>query len=286
MSSYVGGAGVACKFITSSARVGDVKVEYFRGGRGSPLLYLHGLGRWAGWDSDHIGLALRRTVVAPILPGWKSGRLPARVTSVEEYARLLLDFMDSEKIETVDLVGTSLGGWIAIHMALISPERVSRLVLSNAMGLDLPDLPASIISGLSEDDLYAAAFAAKSGMMVATGDFGGMPLNLRESEMFRHIVHGQRNLEVLSGGRCGEAGLAERLGSLSPKTLLLWGDQDEIVPLAHGERMQTLIPGSRLVAIEAAGHCPYKEKPNTFVRLVSDFLLDQEETVAGSRKMA
>jgi pimeloyl-ACP methyl ester carboxylesterase len=224
--------------------------------------------------------------VAPILPGWKSGRLPARVTSMEEYARLLLDFIDSEKIETVDVVGTSVGGWIAIHMALTAPERVSRLVLSNAMGLDLPDLPATNISGLSEDDLSAAAFAAKSGMMVATGDFGGVPRNLRESEMFRHIVHGQHNLEALSGGRCGEAGLADRLGSLSPKTLLLWGDQDEIVPLAHGERMQTLIAGSRLVAIEAAGHCPYKEKPNTFVRLVSDFLLDQEEAVAGSRKIA
>lgn len=283
MTFHSGGAGVACQYSTGSVQTADLKTEFLRGGKGPPLLYMHGLGRWAAWDSDHIGLALRRSVYAPILPGWKARRLPPQITSVQDYARLMFAFLDAEGVERTDIVANSVGGWVALHMALLGPARISRLVLVNAMGLDDARAPASDISAMNEAELYNAAFAAKSGMMVATGDFGGVPLNLRGGEMFRHIVHGQQNLVLLSGGKCGEPGLAKDIGAITVPTLLVWGEDDQIVPLAHGAEFRARMPNSRLVTISEAGHCPQKEKPNTFVRVVTNFLLDKEEAVEGAR---
>src|SRR5215510_15029008 len=99
------GAGIACQYTPGSARVGELKTEFFHGGKGLPLVYLHGLSRWFRWDTDHIGLALHRSVYAPILPGWKAGRLPPQITSVKDYAELILSFMDVEQLAKVDLVG-------------------------------------------------------------------------------------------------------------------------------------------------------------------------------------
>lgn len=284
MTLLTGGAGVACQYSTGSVQTGELKTEFLRGGKGAPLLYMHGLGRWSTWDSDHIGLALRRSVYAPILPGWKAKQLPAPISSVRDYAPLMLAFMDAEGIERADIIAHSIGGWVALHIALMAPDRISRLVLVNAMGLDEPTAPASDISALDEAGLYNAAFAAKSGMMVAAGDFGGVPLDLRGGEMFRHIVHGQQNLIRLSGGKCGEPGLAAQIEAIIKPTLLIWGEDDKIVPIAHGAEFRARVSGSRLVTIAEAGHCPQKETPHTFVRVVTNFLLDREEEVTGASR--
>lgn len=283
MALQSGGAGTACQFSSGVAPTGDLTTEYLRGGRGSSLLYLHGLGRWSAWDSDHIGLALKREVFAPTFPGWKTKRLPEGVGAVADYARLMVDFMDSQQIEQADIVANSVGGWVAMHMALLAPSRIARLVLVNAMGIDEPEAPAADIAQMDESELYQAAFAAKDGMMVATGDFGGVPLDLRGGEMFRHMVHGQRKLTMLSGGKCGERGLLGKLKTVDIPTLLIWGEDDRIAPLSHGELLDARLPNSRLVAIHDAGHCPQKEKPNSFVRLVTNFLLGKEEQIEGVR---
>ena len=168
------GAGIACQYFPGSAQVGELKTEFLKGGKGPPLLYLHGLSRSLGWDTDNIGLALHRSVYAPVLPGWKAGRLPTQITSLQDYARLMLAFMDAEKIKKADLLGHSVGGWIALHIALLAPDRIERLVLVDSMGLDGRESPATDISQLDEAALYNAAFATR-GELVVAGDFGGVP---------------------------------------------------------------------------------------------------------------
>ena len=129
MSAASAGAGVARQFSPRSARVGELKTEFLQGGKGAPLLYLHGLSRPLGWDTDHIGLALHRRVYAPVLPGWKAGCLPSQVTSIQDYARLMLAFLEEEKIEKADLVGHSFGGASAIRASIQHPDKVRRLVV-------------------------------------------------------------------------------------------------------------------------------------------------------------
>jgi pyruvate dehydrogenase E2 component (dihydrolipoamide acetyltransferase) len=282
MPTASAGAGDACQYTPGSARIDELRIEFLQGGKGTPLVYLHGLSRWLGWDTDHIGMALHRSVYAPTLPGWKSGRLPAQIKSVEDYARLMLAFMDVEKLEKADVVGHSLGGWIATQMALLAPARIGRLVLVDSMGVDVSQAPAVDISKLDEAALYDAMFATKGGVMVMAGDFGGVPLNLRGGALFKHLLNGQRNLIDLTGGKCGDASLLNRLASISAQTLVVWGEADQLTPLTHSQILVSHIPRSRVVTIEGAGHFPQKEKPQTFLRLVCNFLLGRDEPLSGT----
>jgi len=282
MPTASAGAGVACQYIPGSARVGELKTEFLQGGRGAPLVYLHGLSRPLGWDTDHIGMALYRRVYAPVLPGWKAGRLPTQISSVQDYARLMLAFMDAEKLEKADLAGHSLGGWIALQMALLAPGRIGRLVLVDSMGLDEPEAPATDISKLDETALYNAAFATR-GVLVAAGDFGGVPLNLRDGALFKHLLNGQRNLIALTGGKCGDASLTPSLDDISAETLIVWGDVDQLTPLAHAHIFSSHMRRSRVTVIENAGHFPQKEKPQTFLQVVCNFLQGRDEPVEGTR---
>lgn len=282
MPTVSAGAGVACQYTLGSAQVGKLKTEFLKGGKGAPLVYLHGLSRPLGWDTDNIGLALHRSVYAPVLPGWKAGRLPLEITSVQDYARLMIAFMDAEKIEKADLVGHSIGGWIALHIALLAPERIERLVLVDSMGLDAPEFPAADISSLNEAALYNAAFAAR-GVLVVAGDFGGVPLDLRGGALFKHILNGQRNLIALTGGKCGEAALISSLKNISAETLIVWGESDQLILLDHAYIFASHIRRSRIAIIEDAGHFPQKEKPQTFLRVVCNFLTGRDEPVEGTR---
>jgi pyruvate dehydrogenase E2 component (dihydrolipoamide acetyltransferase) len=282
MSRASAGAGNACQYTPGSAQIGGLRTEFLHGGKGRALVYLHGLSRPLGWDTDHIGLALHRSVYVPLLPGWKAGRLPSQITSVKDYVRLMLAFMDAEKVEKADLMGHSLGGWIALRMALLAPDRIEQLVLVDSMGLDVPEVPTTDISKLDAAALYDAAFATKSGVMVAAGDFGGVPLDLRGGALFKHILNGQRNLTELTGGKCGDLSLISDLDNISAETLIVWGDADRLTPLDHAHILSSQIRRSRMVIIEGAGHFPQKEKPQTFLQVVCNFLLGRDEPVQGT----
>jgi pimeloyl-ACP methyl ester carboxylesterase len=282
MPTASAGAGVACQYIPGSAQVGKLKTEYLQGGKGTPLLYLHGLSRSLGWDTDNIGLALHRSVYAPVLPGWKAGRLPSQITSVADYARLMLAFMDAQKIEQGDLLGHSLGGWIALHIALLAPERIERLVLVDSMGLDVAESPATDISKLDEAALYNAAFATR-GVLVVAGDFGGVPLDLRGGALFKHVLNGQRSLIALTGGKCGDSSIITSLKDISAETLVVWGESDQLTPPDHAHILGSHIRRSRVAIIEGAAHFPQKERPQTFLRVVCNFLLGRDEHVEGTR---
>jgi pimeloyl-ACP methyl ester carboxylesterase len=285
MSNQYIGAGYACQYKRRSTRVDALKLEYFVGGKGEPLIYLHGLGGWLAWDTDHIGLALTNTVYAPMLPGWKAGQIPAGITSVRNYARVITGFMDTVGVNRADIVGHSLGGWIALYLAAEDPERVARLVVVDSLGLEVPQSPAADLSTLDETALFNATFAAKGGTLVIAGDFGGLPEKLRSSPAFLAERVGQRNLVALTGGKCYDPDLAKRLSNIKASTLIVWGREDGIVPLLHAQRLAALIPGSKAVVIDDAGHIPMKEKRQTFLQVVRGFLLDQESMVEGAQSV-
>ena len=123
-------------------------IEVFERGQGAPILFLHGA-QGVGPADQFLGLlAKNRRVIAPSHPGFGQSSLPDWLDSVEDIAHLYLELMDRLNIANADLVGCSIGGWIAADMATKAPERLKRLVLVGPVGvktgptdkLDVPDI--------------------------------------------------------------------------------------------------------------------------------------------------
>ncbi len=272
------GAGYASQFTRNTAKVGELTISYFKGGRGRPLLYLHGLGGWGRWESYHLAMGITNLVYAPQLPGWADGQIPPSVTSVSDYARIMRQFLDTVEVNTVDLVGHSFGGWIALHMAVEHPQRVAKLVLVDAMGLDVPAVPAANLEAMPEEVFLRAAFA-QTGKVVIRGDFGGVVEDVRQGQEFQKQWKGREIVARLVRSQYADPELTKKVNTITADTLIVWGREDGVVPWRHGEVLAAAIPRARLTVIADAGHTPMREKRETFQRLVHNFLIGQEEGV-------
>ncbi len=265
------GAGDASQFRRHSARVGDLAISYLKGGRGKPLLYLHGLSGWGRWETYHLALAISHMVYAPQLPGWPDGQLPATIKSVSDYAAIMFKFLDAIEVQTTDIVAHSFGAWIAMYMAVEQPARFSKMVLADAMGLDVPDAPAADLASMTEDSFLRAAFA-QTGVRLFPGDFGAIVEDVRQSQEFRRQWKSRGIVASLVNGHYADPGLSSSLHKITADTLVVWGREDRLVPLRHAEILNTSIPRSKLAVIEGAGHTPMGEKRESFQRLAHDFL--------------
>jgi pimeloyl-ACP methyl ester carboxylesterase len=276
------GAADGAVFRRHLVNAGGFDVQFLRGGRGEPLLYLHGMGGGGKWESYHMALGNDSLTYAPMLPGWPEGRPPERLTSVRDYATLVIEFLDTVGLERVVLVGHSIGGWIAQYLAVEHPERISRLVLVDAMGVAEPDVLAPDVGAMNEEE-FAAALFARLGLLASAQQegFGAVFTDIRRSPEFEREWKGREVVHRLTHGSYADAALTERLSDIGTDTLIVWGENDGIAPLAHGRRLRALIPRSELVVIEGAGHLPMVEKRETFHRICRDFLVGVAEPLAG-----
>ena len=116
-------------------RVADVDLEVVECGRGRPLLFLHGGGGFEARQPFVVPLSAKRRLIAPSHPGFGKSDLPDWLDSVDDIAHLYLELMDRLDLRDLDVVGCSIGGWIAAEMATKSLERIRRLVLVSPVGI-------------------------------------------------------------------------------------------------------------------------------------------------------
>ncbi|MBI3798484.1 MAG: alpha/beta hydrolase [Deltaproteobacteria bacterium] len=272
------GAGYASQFTRNTAKVGELTISYLKGGRGRPLLYLHGLGGWGRWESYHMAMGITNLVYAPQLPGWPDGQIPASVTSVRDYAHLMRQFLDAIEVNTVDLVGHSFGGWVALSLSVEYPQRIAKLVLIDAMVLDVPVVPAANLEAMPEEAFLRAAFA-QTGEVVIRGDFGGVREDVRQGQEFHRQWKSREIVARLVRGQYADPKLTQKVNAIATDTLIIWGREDGVVSWQHGEVLAATMPHARLAVIADAGHTPMREKRETFQRLLHNFLIGQEEGV-------
>src|SRR5262245_60480667 len=138
--------------------IAGVELDVFERGQGAPLLYLHG-GGGIGLDLPFLELlAKERRVIAPSHPGFGKSSLPEWLDSIDDIAHIYLELMDRLGLTRTDLVGFSIGGWIAAELATKTPERLNRLVLIGPVGvktgkpdkLDIPDVFAMPLEELDK----------------------------------------------------------------------------------------------------------------------------------------
>jgi pimeloyl-ACP methyl ester carboxylesterase len=248
--------------------IAGIELEVFERGQGAPILYLHG-GGGIGRDRPFLELLAReRRVVAPSHPGFGKSSLPDWLDSVDDIAHVYLELMDRLDLPRADVVGFSIGGWIAAELATKAPERLSRLVLIGPVGvktgkpdkLDIPDIFA-----MPRDKLDRLRFhdPAKN-----AADLASLP----EDEL--HIV--ARNSETLAlltwEPYMHNPKLNHRLHRVNVPTLFLRGASDGIVSAEYLERYAALLPHARIETIAEAGHLPQVEQPATTATKVLQFL--------------
>jgi len=277
------GAADGAIFTRHRVKVGGFEISYLHGGHDgamAPALSLHGMGGAGKWEAYHMALGTVTQTYVPQLPGWPEGQLPAGIGSVQDYTALVLEFLDAIGTDRVILFGHSIGGWIALQVATMHPDRVSRLILVDAMGLDLPSAPALDLQTLDEESFAKAVFGRLG--LIATAQaygFGAEWENVRRGPEFERQWKGRGLVASLVQGPCGDAELAHMVQSISAESLLIWGRLDGVVPLQHGEILRATLPHARMDVIDRCGHLPMVEKPETFHRLLYDFLFGIEEEI-------
>jgi len=253
-----------------SVRDGMFNVTVRRGGSGDPLVFLHAAGGQAAWDPFLEMLSQKYEVIVPIHPGWPGSEGLEHLDDVVDMAIYYCDFFDAMGLSNVHLVGSSLGGMFAAEIGAIGRQYVRKLVLCAPAGLWLDEHPYLDFFAAPQDVMMKALYMDPEKVMAAMPKID--PEN-REA-MAKSML--DRTMSLAAAGKfiwpIWDKGLKKRIHRINVPTLIIWGDHDGLNPPAYGPLFQKLIPGSKLVTIPATAHVPMAEKPEEFVKAVSDFL--------------
>jgi pimeloyl-ACP methyl ester carboxylesterase len=258
------------KVHASKVKVADVELELFDSGHGRPLLFLHGDDGFQSRQPYVATLSATRRFLAPSHPGFGKSSLPDWLDSVDDIAHLYLELIDVLKLRDLDVVGCSVGGWIAAEMATKTPERFRRLVLVGPVGikvgppdkLDIPDIFAK-----PADEVRELLYHNPSGANAHIGKMSEDELAL----MFR----ARETLALLTWEPwMHNSKLKQRLHRIAAPTLFIRGESDGLVSQAYLEAYCRLFPNAQTRTIKAAGHLPELEQPESFARAVLEFLGD------------
>ncbi len=295
-------AGRPTKLVHSAfLDLGRLRVHHTYGGHGSPVVFIHGLGSsgYLEWRFNLEEAAGKHRVFAPDLPGFGRTDKPRVRYTIPYFARFVARYMDDRRLRSVSLVGASLGGRIALEVALESPGMVRKLVLVNTLGLGRPQvrmaqLAYGLVSlprvgesmmGFARD---ALRWASPQMVRRVAGRYAGASADLSRSIDDKYLEHLREMYDqdefhgaYLSTVRSlinpraflrGQHDVSERLHELKIPVQLIWGVDDPLFPVAHAERAHSLIGRSSLAVLEGAGHSPQAERPEEFNRVLHRFL--------------
>jgi pimeloyl-ACP methyl ester carboxylesterase len=248
------------------------KIRYLEAGSGPTVILLHGLGGSAEAWTFNIGpLAEKYHVYVPDQIGFGKSDKPLVNYRVRTYVDFLDQFCKQLKIERASLIGNSMGGWIAAAFTAAFPDRVDKLVLEDAAGYTPPkDLDMRTLFGLNP--------TTREGMKVLVSKVFYNKAFLTDAAIDQAIAarlaagDGYTIKSITESIIRGEDFLDDTVKTIKRPTLIVWGRQDGLTPLADGERFKKDIAGSKFVVIEECGHVPNLEKPGEFNAAVIKFL--------------
>jgi pimeloyl-ACP methyl ester carboxylesterase len=278
------------------------RVIYRTAGNGPPVVLIHGmLNSSRHWERIAVRLADRYTVIAPDLIGHGDSATPRGDYSLGAHASVIRDLMTAIGIERASIVGHSLGGGIAMVFFWQFPQRTERLALISSGGLGdgvSPLLRTAALPGFSGvlavaahrrvlDGLWATGATLRArgrneGIQLQAIARALRPLERRGAQ--KAFLHTLRSVIDVRGQRVSAVDRLYLLRSMP--TLLVWGERDRTIPLAHGRAAHEAVPHSRFVTLPDAAHFPHLEDPDGLAQALGDFLTGTEPAPVGDAEWA
>jgi pimeloyl-ACP methyl ester carboxylesterase len=256
-------------FHNEYATIDSNRIHYYEGGSGTPVVLVHGLGsRAEDWANlmPQLKNAGFHVYAIDLLGYGRSARPRDAAYSIPQEAGVLEKFITQQRIQKTDLIGWSMGGWVAARVALDQPEHVGRLVLCDAAGIRFT--PNFTIFDFEPTTVPAVRRLYRLLMPRPTElpDFLARDM-VRKFYSLNWVVDRSAR-SMFKGGDL----LDGKLGALQMPTLIIWGKQDHLIPLATGVAMHAQIPNSVLEIYDGCGHLAPGQCANRVGPRLIDFL--------------
>ncbi len=266
-------------------------MNFIEAGSGPVLLLIHGMaGTCDNWELVIEPLAINHTVIAPDFPGHGSSAPGAGDYSLGSLASALRDLMLTLGHERATLVGHSLGGGVALQFTYQFPEMVERLVLVSSGGLGPDVSPILRAAALPGAELFISATAGVGSRVGAVVGRGLGLVGLRPNTDLAEVTRGYATLTDPDRRKAFVATLRSVVGTKGQRVaaldklylaetlplLIVWGENDPIIPVEHARDAHAQLPSSTLEIFEDTGHVPQLERPGRFIAVLERFLAETE----------
>jgi 4,5:9,10-diseco-3-hydroxy-5,9,17-trioxoandrosta-1(10),2-diene-4-oate hydrolase len=266
-------------------QVGQINTRYWTSGdKGTTVILLHGIGSSVEtWAYNISVLAQHHRVYAVDLVGAGRSEKPPVTYSLSYLAQFVKDFMDALSIECASLIGNSLGGGVVLEFALNFPGKVEKLVLVNSLGLGkeitltlrLATLP--FVGRLFKPTRSGTALALKQSVYDSTlisNDWVELYYQIATLPKAWEAVVGliKTNIDLFGVRTEIYNTIVDRLPTITAPTLVLWGQQDRVLPVTHAAVATKGLPNARVHIFDPCGHWSQVEHSEEFNTLVLEFL--------------
>jgi pimeloyl-ACP methyl ester carboxylesterase len=250
-----------------------------------PIVFVHGLGgQWQNWLENLPRAAQERRVIAVDLPGFGLTPMPREPITISGYARYVDALCKRLGFGKVDMVGNSMGGFVSAEVAIRFPERIDQLVLVSAAGIASADVAktpiltvgrvmSAVATHTAAQDRFLAARPRSRHYSLAL--VARHPSRLKPDLAYEGFFKGAGKPGFRDALRASlNYDFRERLPEIRQPTLIVWGENDSIIPVRDAHEFERLISDSRKVVMKETGHVPMAERPPTFNDLMLEFLAE------------
>ncbi len=244
---------------------GSLPLVFEDQGAGRPFLILHGGAGPASVAGLATALSTTARAIVPVHPGFAGEPRPEWFHRIDDLVLAYLVLLETLDLKDVVVVGNSVGGWIAVEMALRGSPRLAGVVLLNAVGIDTGAADRPIVDPMTVSPGERAALAFHD-----PAKFAVAPSSPAATEA---MAKNQRTLRIYAGEPfMHDPALRGCLAQLRLPVLIVWGEADRIVDAAYGRRFADSIPGARFELVPGAGHFPQIERLEFVEGLIADFI--------------
>ena len=256
----------------------DLELRLAQAGTGRPALILHGGAGPTSVNTLVAHLSKNMQTITPTHPGWDGAPRPEWMSGIGKLAQTYLRYLYEAGLHDVLVVGSSIGGWIAVEMAVRDADhRIGALVLIDPVGIAVTGEPILNVFENPPPSVFEATFFDPA-------KFAPNPATMTEERVAQQRSN-MAALRALAGEPyMHDPGLLARINGIRIPTLLLWGSADGVATPAYGRAYAAAFADARFETIERAGHLPHVEQPEATFAIIDDFASQRLNLAPGERR--